>query len=123
MRATTLASSFRCAFAGLWYVIRTQRNAKIHLAAGVLVLIAGVVFRIGSRDWGILALAIGLVLSVEIVNTVFETMVDLFSPELHPLARIAKDVAAAAVLCAAAAALAAGLFILVPAAVQWWRGV
>ena len=114
MRASSIWQSFRFAFAGLFYILRTQRNARIHLAVTTVVTALGAWLGLDLLSWAVLVLAIGLVLTVEILNTVAETIVDLASPELHPLARIAKDAAAAGVLVAAMAAVIVGLLILGP---------
>ena len=75
-------------------------------------MVAGVVLRFSALAWAVVALAIGLVLTAELLNTAVEAVVDLVSPHEHPLAKRAKDLAAAGVLAASLAALAAGLFVL-----------
>ncbi len=113
-RAGTLARSFRYAFAGLGYVVRTQRNFRIHLAAGTLAAILGLVVGLSTPEWAVLATLITLVLAAEMTNTVVEALVDLASPAYHPLAKVAKDVAAGAVLLTAIGAIVVGLFLFVP---------
>ncbi len=113
--AHSRAASFGHAFAGLWYVLRTQRNAWIHAAASVLVILLAAVLRVAAWDWAILLLAIGLVWMAEFINSALEAVVDLASPDVHPLARVGKDVGAAAVLIAAATSAVVGLIILGPA--------
>ena len=95
MRAHTLLQSFRHAFEGLRYALRTQRNARIHALAAVTVAALGSWLRISPGEWAMLVLTIRFVFSFELLNTMVETLVDLVSPEHHPLARTAKDVAAA----------------------------
>jgi len=107
-------AAFRHAFAGLGYVIRTQRNAWIHALATLMVIIIGTWLDIDRRDWAILLLAIGLVWLAEFLNTALEAVVDLASPETHPMARVGKDVGAAAVLIAATAAAITGLLVMGP---------
>lgn len=104
--------SFRYAFAGIAYVVRTQRNARVHLVAALLVTGAGLYFRVTAAEWAVLALTIGLVFSAEMINTVAELAVDLLTQRYHPMAKIAKDVGAGAVLMAAIAAMgvAAAIF-------------
>ena len=109
-----LLRSFGYAFRGLGILLRTQANARIHAAATVLVVAAGFWFRISRGEWCAVLAAIGLVWTAEGVNTALETIVDLVSPEPHPLAGRAKDVAAGAVLCAAIAALVIGALIFGP---------
>ncbi len=106
--------SFRHAFRGWGYVIRTQRNAWIHTLASTLVVALGLWLRLPRRDWAVLLLTIGLVWTAEFLNTALEAVVDLASPQQHPLARIGKDVGAAAVLIAALIAVLTGLLILGP---------
>lgn len=113
-RAKSLRESFSFALAGLRYVIRTQRNARVHLLIAAAVVVLGLFLGVSAVEWAILALAMGLVLAGEMGNTVVETVVDLASPEFHELARVAKDVAASTVLVTALTAVAVGLFILGP---------
>jgi len=106
--------SFRFAFSGWWFVIRTQRNAWIHLTVSVLVLIVGTWLRLTMRDWALIILAIALVWTSEFINTALEVVVDLASPQQHRLAQVGKDVGAAAVLIAAVSSALIGLLILGP---------
>lgn len=92
---------------------RTQRNFRVHVVLAVLVVLAGAVLRLPAWAWAVLALAIALVVAVELANTALEALVDLVSPGDHPLAKRAKDVAAASVLVTAAGAVAAGASVLV----------
>ncbi len=108
------ARSFRYALAGLLYLARTQPNFRVHLVAAVAALGAGAVLQISSIETAALLLTIGLVLVTEALNTAIEAVVDLASPGPHPLARIAKDAAAAAVLIAALIAVLVGLTVLGP---------
>lgn len=107
-------AGFSYAFAGLWYALRTQRNARVHLVAAILVTVAGVLLHVSALEFAMLYIAIAGVFIAEMFNTVFEICVDLAKPEYHPLARIAKDVAAGAVLLSALLAVVIGLFILGP---------
>ena len=120
-RAHTLIVSFRYAFAGIRYLLWTQRNAKIHCAIGVLAVALGLLLRIGQAEWLALVLVIALVLLTEGFNTAIEAAVDVASPDYHPLAKIAKDVSAGTVLLAAIAAVVVGLIIFLPRllAVLW----
>ena len=114
MRSRNIIESFRFAFAGLWYALRTQRNTRIHLiiAAGAVAL--GVWLGLSFTQWAVLTLTIGSVLVSEMLNTVGETLVDMISPDYHPLAKIVKDVTAGAVLLAAIVAVIVGLLVLGP---------
>lgn len=106
--------SFRHAFRGLSDLFRTQANARIHLAAILLVLVLGYWLEVSRLEWLALALSMTLVLALEAVNTALEYLTDLVSPGQHPLAGKAKDVAAAAVLVAAAGALVVGGVVFLP---------
>jgi diacylglycerol kinase len=110
-----LLSSFRYAFAGIWWVIKTQRNMRVHLVLGVCAVLLAIALGLDTARDAILALTVVVVLAAEMINTVVEAVVDLVSPTYHPLARIAKDVAAGAVLVTAIGALLVGLFIFLPA--------
>lgn len=118
MRARSRLSSFAYAFAGLSHVIRTQRNAWIHAIASLTVIAVAAWLGVSPIEWGLLILSMGLVWMAEFVNSALEATVDLASPESHPLARVGKDVGAAAVLVAAAAAAAVGMLILGPPLVR-----
>lgn len=107
-------ASFRYAFHGWWYVIGSQKNAWIHAAASMGVLILGLWLALPARDWAVLVIVIAMVWSAEFFNTSIEAVVDLASPTHHPLAKVGKDVGAAAVLIAAGAAVLVGLLILGP---------
>lgn len=114
MRAGTLASSFRYAFAGVRYLLWTQRNAKIHSALGLAAVAFGVLLGIDRYEWLVLLLTITIVIAAEGVNTALEAVVDLASPEYHALAKIAKDVGAGTVLITAIAAVVVGLVLFLP---------
>jgi diacylglycerol kinase len=106
------AHSFKNAFEGWWYVIRTQRNAWIHAVISILVVLVAFWLRLPLRDWAVLFLTIALVWTAEFINTALETVVDLASPQQHPLAKLGKDVGAAAVLLTSLSAILVGLLIL-----------
>src|SRR5438874_225461 len=109
-----LIGSFRFAFAGIAYLLRTQRNARIHVIVGLIACALAAWLHISRTDWGLLLLTIACVLILEGLNTAIEAVVDLASPQLHPLAKIAKDVTAGMVLIAAIASIGVGLLILGP---------
>ncbi len=106
--------SFGHAFRGLKILLQTQQNARIHAAATVLVLAAGALLRISLAEWALIALAVAGVWATEALNTSIEFLVDLTSPDLHPLAAKAKDVAAGAVLVAAIGSLIVGVLVFGP---------
>lgn len=106
--------SFRHAFRGWWYVLRTQRNAWIHSIIATTVFAICFWLKLSAQDWAIIILTTAFVFSAEFINTSIEAVVDLATQEHHPLAKIGKDVGAAAVLVAALAAILVGLLILGP---------
>lgn len=109
-----IVRSFGFAFAGVAYLLRTQRNARIHVVAGALACWVAAWLRIGRLEWAVLVFTIALVIILEGLNTAIEAAIDLASPEVHPLAKAAKDLAAGMVLVAAIASVAVGLLILGP---------
>ena len=113
-RSRSRFQSFKHAFAGLWYVLRTQRNAWIHATITILVVLLGFWLGIERSDWAVIMIAICFVWLAEIINTALEAITDLASPEQHPLARVGKDVGAGAVLLASITAILLGLLILLP---------
>jgi diacylglycerol kinase len=106
--------SFRHAFTGAWYVIRTQKNAWIHMLIMIIVIILAAWLRLSLFDWSVLVVAIGIVWLAEFLNTSIEAIVDLVSPQRHPLAKVSKDVSAAAVLITAMTAILVGILLLGP---------
>jgi diacylglycerol kinase len=107
-------TSFGHAFRGWGYVLKTQHNAWIHSTASVAVFVLGLWLGLPPRDWAVLVLTIAMVFTAEFINTSIEAVVDLASPVHHPLAKVGKDVGAAAVLVAALSAILIGLLILGP---------
>jgi diacylglycerol kinase (ATP) len=106
--------SFRHAFSGWWYVIRTQRNAWIHALASVLAFIIGAWLRLNRLEWALIVVAVAMVWTAEFFNTALEVVVDLATREQHPLAKVSKDVGAAAVLIASLNAALIGVIVLGP---------
>ena len=111
---SALWRSFGWAFEGLAYGWRSQRNLKIHTTISVGIVLVGLWARLPLRDWAVIALTIGIVVAAELMNTALEALVDLASPDRHPLAKAAKDTAAAAVLCLALAAVVVGALLVGP---------
>jgi len=95
-------------------VINTQKNAWIHLVIMIIVVMLGIWLRLSLIDWSVLTLAIGIVWLAEFINTSIEAIVDLISPQRHPLAKVSKDVGAAAVLITALTAVIVGMLVLGP---------
>ena len=110
----SLLRSFGFALEGVSYLIRTQRSAQIEIVIGVVVALVGAWLGIGTIEWAVLVLAMALVLALEALNTAIELAVTLASPQRHPLAKAAKDVAAAMVLIAAVGSVIVGAIVLGP---------
>lgn len=111
---SVLLRSFGFAFAGVAYMLRTQRNARIEIAVAVAVIVLAVWLAMTPLEWAMLALTITLVIALEWINTSLELLVTLASPERHQLAKAAKDVAAASVLVGALGSVAIGVALLGP---------
>ncbi len=105
---------FSYAWNGIKEIYKTEYNFRIHLIAAVLAIVAGFTFHLSNMEWAIIVLVIGLVLMAELINSVIEKMIDYLKPEIHPSAKIIKDVAAGVVLITAIIALIVGLLIFLP---------
>jgi diacylglycerol kinase (ATP) len=114
VKTRNLLESFNCAFEGVIYAFKTQRNVRIHFLLTTLVLVFSLALKVSKAELLILFLTIALVLITEMINTALETVVDLATQEYHDLAAIAKDVAAGAVLVASMVALVVGYLVFFP---------
>ena len=110
-RAQTLLESFNFAFEGIIHVLRTQRNMRIHFGVAVAVLVAALAFDVSRLELIALLLAIAFVLIAEMINTAIEAAVDVASTSFDPMAKLAKDIGAGAVLIAAINAIAVGYLV------------
>lgn len=115
--------SFRFAAHGIVAAFKSELNMKVHSCFAVVVLVAAAVFRLPTASWILLLLAITLVLTAELLNTAIEATVDLVSPEIHPLAKRAKDTAAGAVLLTAVFAVLVGVFVFYHPVMDWISGL
>jgi diacylglycerol kinase (ATP) len=106
--------SFGFAFTGLYELVKSEPNARIHLVATLCALLSGFLLRISSAEWCVISIAIALVWAAEAFNTVIEKLADHLFPEYHETARLAKDISAGAVLVCAITALICGLIIFLP---------
>ncbi|WP_368285603.1 diacylglycerol kinase family protein [Enorma massiliensis] len=107
----TFIRSFGYAIEGFRTAVATERNIKVQLLVGVLAVVAGVVLKIDALSWVLVLLCIGLVLFAELVNTSIEAIVDLATQDLHPLAKRAKDIAAASVFTLSITAAVVGIIV------------
>jgi diacylglycerol kinase len=122
MRRQSFWQSFTVAFRGIAHVLRNEPNARFHAVAAVAVLLMAALLKLPPRDWAMLGLTIGAIFSAEMGNSAVESLVDLLSPDYQERAKIAKDVAAGAVLTLAIAAVAVGLCLLGPPLYAALRG-
>ena len=116
-----ILKSFGYAFAGIASCIKNERNMKIHCVMALLVTAAGFVLEISVTEWCICLILFALIFSLEMVNTAVESVVDLVTLEKKPLAKIAKDTAAGAVLAAAILSAIIGCVIFVPKGLTFLR--
>lgn len=108
------ALSFKYAFEGVITALKDQPNLKFQLCVAIFTLALAYFFSISKTEWLIIILTIGFVITFELTNTAIEEIVDSFTDQVHPSAKKAKDVAAAAVLVASLTAAAIGLIIFLP---------
>lgn len=118
-RKDPLYKSFGYAFQGIYTCISKERNMKIHCGFSALVVLAGIILKLSVTEWCICLTLFGLVMALELVNTSVGAVVDLVTEERKPLAKIAKDTAAGAVLIAAIMAAIIGCIIFIPKILQF----
>ena len=111
MRPHSIWRSMGFAFDGLRYAFRSQRSLRIESFIAGFIVVIGFALNISRLEWVIVIISISFVIGLELVNTALEAVVDLVSPEYHPVAKVAKDVASAAVLTSGVGGLVAGLVI------------
>lgn len=111
--------SFKYAFQGIVSALKEEPNLKFHFLAALLVVILGGLLNISSTDWVIVIILIGLVISLELTNSAIEAVVDEFTNDHHPGAKLAKDISAGAVLVAALTSAILGIIIFLPYLKQW----
>lgn len=118
-----LVNSFKYAGQGVYEAYLGEQNLKIHTVIAVLVVICGFIFKISYVEWLVCLVLIGLVIMAEFFNTALEYVVDLASPEIHPLAKMAKDTASAGVLMMAIISAIIGLIIFLPKGIEFIGGL
>ena len=106
--------SFKYALNGLKIVFREEHNARIHLIVSLIVIACGFIFHISTVEWIIICFAIGLVISMEIINSAIENLSDFVSPEYHKLIKKVKDLSAAAVLVCTILSVVIGILVFLP---------
>ncbi|OGM28749.1 hypothetical protein A2801_03585 [Candidatus Woesebacteria bacterium RIFCSPHIGHO2_01_FULL_41_10] len=106
--------SFQYAFSGFQTALKQEPNLQIHMVVGLGTLVAAFFIGFTSTEWVILFFTISFVITMELFNTGIEALVDMVSPDIHPKAKIAKDVSAAAVLVAAVMSVIVGILLFIP---------
>ncbi len=122
LSVTKTLRSFRYAWHGLYLVIRYENNTRVHLLASIAAVALGMFLELSSLEWALVLMQIGLVWAAETFNTALEKLVDLVSPEYHPLAGKVKDIAAGAVLIVSLMSVVVGGIIFGGRAYAWWVG-
>lgn len=112
MKPERFIDSVNCAIEGILYTARTQKHMRYHFLAALAILFFALLLQVSPVEFMLLALAISFVLFAELLNTAVEVVVDMISPEYHPMAKVAKDVAAGAVLVAASGTAIMGYLVL-----------
>lgn len=110
--------SVSCAWAGVKYAWRSQRNLKIHMVFAIAAIMLGIALHVSDASWLAIVICIFTVMGLEVVNTAIESVVDLVSPDWHELAKRAKDCAAGAVYIAAIGSLVVAAIIYIPRVVE-----
>lgn len=109
-----LINSFKFALDGIVYAFKYEQNILVHFTVMIIVIIMGIFLKISFIEWLICLILFGLVIATELINTSIEATIDLLTDKIHPLAKIAKDTASAAVLVFALIAIIVGLLIFLP---------
>lgn len=117
----SLLRAFGWAFAGIRYAVQTQRNMKIHLMLAILTVMVCLYIKLPRLEMAVVFAAIFMVFVTEMLNSALEAAVDLFSPHRHPLAKVAKDVAAGAVVFTALNALVVAWLLIWPRLIEFVR--
>lgn len=107
-------NSFKYSFDGLKYAYKYEQSLTIHFGVALLVIIAGIICKLSLMEWMYCFLLMGIIMATELINTSLEAVIDLACPQIHPLAKIAKDTASAAVFVFCVVAFICGLIIFVP---------
>ena len=114
VKSKKIINSFKYAIQGILTSFKTERNMKIHTCIMILVIIAGILFKINKYEWIICVICFAIVIGGELFNTAIETVVDMVMPYKNEKAKLAKDVSAGAVLVLAMGAAIVGFIIFMP---------
>src|ERR1035437_321836 len=118
---TSLLSSFKYAFMGIYYALKFNRNIRIHFVAAILVIIASIYFKVNAVEMGIVGVMILLVICTEMINTAIEEMVNLLINEHRQEAKIAKDVSAGMVLLTTIGSIIVGDLVFTPHIIKLFK--
>ena len=121
--AKRLCRSFKAAFEGIASTYKKEQNIKIHTIISFIVILGGFIFKINYIEWLVCLVLIGFVMMAEFFNTAIEYVVDLACPEIHPLAKAAKDTASAGVLMMAIISTLIGCVIFIPKIIDFVGGL
>ncbi|GEN31069.1 diacylglycerol kinase [Cerasibacillus quisquiliarum] len=121
MKGKKPSIGFKYAWSGIYFVIKEERNFRIHLFITSLVVFTGIMLKVSRFEWLALLLVIGLVLVAETVNSAIERLIDYVKPDIHPMAKKIKDLAAGAVLIAAIISVFVGLIVFIPYVCELWQ--
>lgn len=121
--AKRLGRSFKAAFEGIYSTYKKEQNIKIHTMISFVVILGGFIFKINYIEWLVCLVLIGFVMMAEFFNTAIEYVVDLASPDIHPLAKAAKDTASAGVLMMAIISALIGCVIFMPKIINFIGGL
>ena len=114
--------SIKHALSGIELMLRTQHNASVHLVASLAAILMAIYLRISAGEWALIIAAMVAVWVAEAMNTAFELLCDVSSPQFHPIVKQAKDVSAGAVLISAVGAVAIGCSVFIPRIIQIVKG-
>lgn len=115
--------SFGYSWDGLKYAFKYEQSMTIHILTTVMIVVLGFILKLNFQEWLLCIVLIGLVISTELINTAIEAVVDLACPEVHPLAKTAKDTASAAVFVFAFTAFVCGVLLFVPKLIPWIQNI
>lgn len=109
-----LRNSFKYSMAGLRYAYKNEQSMTIHVIVTATVVVLGLLFKITLTEWMICLFLIGIIMATELINTALEAVVDMYTQDYHPLAKVAKDTASAAVFVFSIVSFVVGMLIFVP---------
>ena len=116
-----LVASFKFAIKGLILAVRREQNFRIHLIAAVVAIVAMIFFGVSAFEALAIVIVITMIVVLELVNTIFERIIDVLKPRLHPYVESIKDMMAATVLIASTGAVAVGFIVFIPYIVDMFR--